>query len=371
MTPATTGQADPTLGSKLAGEQGRPAVGLKNKPVHLQAPKSASQGRAALQADPSSFSKDAVMQWIGIDVSKDHLDVYARPSAVSGRFENDEAGRKALRKWLVRFADCHVVMEPTGGYEKALTRELFEAKLCFSVVNARQIRDFARATGKLAKTDKIDAEVIAHFGEAIKPQPRTELDPHAELMEALLVRRRQLIDMRVMESNRRPLASTVIRPRIDQHIQNLNAQIEQLDNELDQLIKQSPAWREHENLLTSVPGVGPVTARTMSAMLPELGKLDRKQIAALVGVAPFNQDSGAFKGKRRIRGGRAAVRDVLYMAALSGASHNPVLRDLYGRLCEAGKLHKVAIVACMRKLLCILNAMVRDQKPWQFSPQTP
>jgi transposase len=310
------------------------------------------------------------MLWIGIDVSKAHLDVYARPSGEACRFDNDESGRKALRKWLLRFAACHVVMEPTGGYERALVRELLEAKVIFSVVNARQIRDFARATGKLAKTDQVDAEVMAHFGEAIKPQPRAELDPSAELMEALLVRRRQLVEMRVMEQNRRPLASAVIRPRIDQHVAVLTAQIAQIDDELEQLIKQSQRWREHEDLLTSVPGIGPVTARTMTAMLPELGTLDRKQIAALVGVAPFNRDSGVLKGKRHIRGGRKAVRDVLYMAALSASLHNPVFKRLYARLCEAGKLHKVALVACMRKLLTILNAMVRDQRPWRLAALT-
>lgn len=311
------------------------------------------------------------MLWIGIDVSKDHLDVYARPSGESGRFDNDPSGHKALRKWLMRFADCHVVMEPTGGYERALCRELYEAKLPFSVVNARQIRDFARATGRLAKTDKIDAQIIAHFGEAIKPQPRLQMDAHAELLEALIVRRRQLIEMRVMESNRRALAANVLKPRIDQHVADLNAQIAQLDDELDTLIKQSPAWREHEDLLTSAPGIGPVTARTLSTMLPELGKLDRKQIAALVGLAPFNHDSGLHKGKRRCRGGRYAVRAVLYMATLTATQFNPVIRQMYERLIDGGKLFKVAMTACMRRLICILNAMVRDQKPWHFLPSTP
>lgn len=311
------------------------------------------------------------MQWIGIDVCKAHLDVFSRPSGESARFDNDDSGRKHLAKWLLRFTQIHVVMEPTGGYERALVRTLLEAKLPFSVVNARQIRDFARATGKLAKTDGIDARVIAHFGEAVKPQPRAQPDAATELIEALLSRRRQLIDMRVMESNRRPLASPVLRPRIDESIRFLGAQIAQLDEDLEQLIKQSPTWREQEDLLRSVPGVGPVTARTMAAMLPELGALDRKQIAALVGVAPFNQDSGSHQGKRHIRGGRSAVRHVLYMAALSGASCNPVLQCLYQRLCAAGKLPKVALVACMRKLLTILNAMVRDQKPWHLALQTP
>lgn len=304
------------------------------------------------------------MVWIGIDVSKDHLDVYARPSAQTARFDNDEGGLNALCKWLRQFAHCHVVMEPTGGYERALTRKLCEAKCVFSVVNARQIRDFAKSMGYLAKTDRIDAKLIAHFGEVANPQPRTEKDPHAELLEALLVRRRQLIDMRVQESNRRPLASPVIKPRIDAIVAALTAQIAQIDDELDQLIKQSPAWREHENLLTSAPGVGPITARTLSSMLPELGQLSRKQIAALVGLAPFNHDSGLHKGKRHIRGGRYAVRAVLYMAVVSAIRHNPVIRVMYERLTAAGKLFKVAMVACMRRLLCILNAMVRDQKPW-------
>jgi len=310
------------------------------------------------------------MKWIGIDVSKTHLDLYARPSGQSSRFDNDEAGRKAVRKWLHELGDSLVVMEPTGGYEKALLRELVVAKVPVCVVNARQIRDFAKATGKLAKTDRIDAQVIAHFAEAIKPQPRPGLDPQAELLEALIVRRRQLVDMRVMESNRKLLVAPRIRVRIDQVIEVLSRQIAEIDEELDQLIKHSPLWREHEDLLVSGPGVGPVTARTMATMLPELGKLDRKQIAALVGVAPFNHDSGAHKGKRHIRGGRGAVRHVLYMAALSGAMHNPVLRALYQRLCAVGKLHKVALVACMRKLLTILNAMVRDHKPWQLASQT-
>jgi transposase len=370
MAPATAGQADTPLGKKLAGEQGRPAVGLKNKPGHLQAPKSASQGRAALQANPSETKQEAVMQWIGIDVSKNHLDVYARPSCASGRFDNDESGRKALCKWLLGQGSCHVVMEPTGGYERALMHALLEAKIPVSVVNARQIRDFARAMGKLCKTDGIDAEIIAHFGEVIKPQPREAMDEHLELMEALLVRRRQLVEMRVQESNRKALVRALIRERIEQVIALLSAQIAQIDAELDQLIKQSPMWKEQEDLLSSVPGVGKVTARTMATMLPELGKLNRKQIAALVGVAPYNDDSGGHKGKRRIRGGRGAVRQVLYMAALSGAIWNPVLRNLYARLCAAGKLKKVALIACMRKLLTILNAMIRDQKPWHLAAQT-
>ena len=309
------------------------------------------------------------MQWIGIDVSKDHLDAASR-SGEQGRYTNDLAGRKLLIKWLLRQGPCHVVMEPTGGYEKALARELVENHVLFSVVNARQIRDFAKATGHLAKTDQVDARVMAHFGQAIQPPQRVVPDEQTQRLEAMLTRRRQLVDMRVMESNRLALAQTAIRLRIEKSLHFLREQTEQLDNDVDHEIKNSPRWREHEQLLTSVPGVGPVTARTMTAMLPELGTMTGKQIAALVGVAPYNNDSGKSDGKRHVRGGRAAVRAVLYMAALSGASYNPVLSSLYRRLVAAGKLAKVALVACMRKLLIILNAMVRTNRHWDASTQT-
>lgn len=304
------------------------------------------------------------MQWIGIDVSKAHLDVAARPAEKTARFANDPEGHQALCRWVADLGEAHVVLEPTGGYERVLLRALLEHKVPFSVVNARQIRDFARATGKLAKTDRLDAQVIAHFGEALKPLPTGSMDPSTQELEALLQRRRQLVDMRVMEQNRRPLALRSMRSRIDQCIRFLTEQLEQLDEELDQRIRNSPHWKEHEELLTSVPGVGPITARTMLAMLPELGTLGRKQIAALVGVAPVAHDSGMQRGQRHIRGGRGAVRHVLYMAAVSAAKHNPVLKALYERLLEAKKLPKVALVACMRKLLTILNALMRDQKPW-------
>jgi transposase len=289
---------------------------------------------------------------------------------LQARFANDPKGLLKLLQWLSPKGPCHLVLEPTGGYEKALVRHLAEHQVMFSVVNARQIRDFAKATGQLAKTDQVDARVLAHFGEAIGPQPRAVSDEQTQLLEALLVRRRQLVDMRVMESNRRPLAKAAIQSRIDQSLRFLQEQIEQLDNEIDHQIKNSPRWREHENLLTSVPGVGPVTARTMTAMLPELGTLSGKKIAALVGVAPYNNDSGKSDRKRHVRGGRSAVRAVLYMAALSGTSYNPVLSALYQRLLRAGKLAKVALVACMRKLLVILNAMVRTKTPWQSATQT-
>jgi transposase len=310
------------------------------------------------------------MQWIGIDVSQDFLDVAARTTGAQDRFANEVGGLTKLLLWLQHQGPCHVVMEPTGGYEKALVRLLVENQVLFSVVNARQIRDFAKATGQLAKTDQVDARVMARFGEAIQPEQRKVSDAQTQHLEAMLIRRRQLVEMRVMEGNRRPLAPQAIRSRIDQSLRFLKEQLEQLDNDVDHEIKSSPRWREHEDLLTSVPGVGPVTARTMAAMLPELGTMSGKKIAALVGVAPFNNDSGKTDRKRHVRGGRSAVRAVLYMAALSGASYNPVLSALYRRLLAAGKLAKVALVACMRKLLTILNAMVRDQKPWHLAPQT-
>jgi transposase len=306
------------------------------------------------------------IEWIGVDISKTQLDVAARPSGQHRQYANDREGRRALVKWLSQFGSCHVVMEPTGGYERAFTRTLLESRIVFSVVNARQIRDFAKATGKLAKTDKIDAHVIAHFGEAIQPEARALADEETAEIEALLSRRRQLIDMRTMETNRRQLASAPIRARIDASVDFLNQQIEEIDKELDDRIRKSPRWREHEDLLTSVPGVGPITARTMTAMLPELGTLNRKQIAALVGVAPFNDDSGDSSRRRRIRGGRAAVRQVLYMATVASLRFNPAIKALYNRLIAAGKPAKVALVACMRKLLTILNAMVRANRPWAF-----
>lgn len=317
----------------------------------------------------TSPDEDTPMQWIGIDVAKDYLDVAARTTGAQDRFANDPSGLNKLLQWLLLRGPCHVVMEPTGGYEKALVRLLAENQVMFSVVNARQIRDFAKATGQLAKTDKVDARVMARFGEAIQPPQRIVSDEQTQHLEAMLIRRRQLVDMRVMESNRRPLAQATIRPRIDQSLRFLQAQIEQLDDDVDQEIKNSPRWREHEDLLTSVPGVGPVTARTMTAMLPELGTMSGKKIAALVGVAPYNNDSGKSDRKRHVRGGRSAVRAVLYMAALSGSSYNPVLSALYRRLLAAGKLAKVALVACMRKLLTILNAMVRTQTHWHLMPQ--
>jgi transposase len=303
-------------------------------------------------------------EWIGIDIAKKHLDVAARPSGLHSRFANNEEGRQQLVKWIGQFADCHVVMEPTGGYERALMRSLVEHSVVFSVVNARQIRDFAKATGKLAKTDKLDAAVIAHFGEAIQPEVRAQPDEETSEIEALLNRRRQLIDMRTMESNRQSLAKAAIRERIKTVIELLNQQIKEIDDELDDRIRRSPRWLEHDDLLRSVPGVGPVTARTLTAMLPELGKLNRKQIAALVGLAPFNDESGESRGQRHIRGGRSAVRHVLYMATVAAMRFNPVIAALYARLHNAGKRPKVALVACMRKLLIILNAMVRSNQRW-------
>lgn len=367
---ATARQTDRPLGDELVEKQGRRAVGLRNEPEHLQVQESESQGRAAPETYPTSGrSKTVTTQWIGVDVSKKHLDVAARPAALHARFPNDEAGLRSVVKWLAQFDVCHVVMEPTGGYERHLTRVLLEAGVAFSVVNARQIRDFAKATGKLAKTDKIDAHVIAHFGEAIQPEIRTLPDDATAEIEALLQRRRQLVDMRTMETNRKQLASASIKSRIGVSVKFIDEQIDELDREIGDRIRKSPRWREHEDLLTSVPGVGPITARTLTAMLPELGRLNRKQIAALVGLAPFNSDSGDCAGKRHIRGGRAPVRSVLYMAAVSASQHNPLISSFYNRLVAKGKAPKIALTACMRKLLVILNAMVRSKTPWHLVAQ--
>ncbi len=303
--------------------------------------------------------------FIGIDVSKAHLDIAVRPSGERRQEKNSDEGIAALVAWVGSLKPGLIVLEATGGLESAVTAALALAGLSVAVVNPRQVRDFAKSLGKLAKTDKIDAGLLARFGETIRPAPRSLPDEQTQQLQALLVRRRQIIDMLVAEKNRLPLTHAQMKPRLKEHIAWLEQALEQLDQELHDQLQASPVWREKEDLLRSVKGVGPVTATTLLAELPELGKLNRKQIAALVGVAPFNCDSGKMRGKRTIWGGRACVRNALYMAALSASRHNPVIRPFYQRLIKAGKLHKVALVACIRKLLTILNAILRTRKPWQ------
>jgi transposase len=304
--------------------------------------------------------------FIGIDVSKAHLDIAVRPGQLHWQVENTTTGIDELIAKLRPMAPTLIVLEATGGYETACAAGLAAAGFAVAVINPRQARDFAKSLGRLAKTDKVDASDLARFGEALRPEPRPLPDEASRHLQAVLVRRRQIIEMLVAEKNR--LSATqdaAVRIRMQEHITWLEQELEDLDQDLDNQLRNSPMWREKENLLCSVKGVGPVTATTLLAELPELGKLDRRKIAALVGVAPFNRDSGRQRGKRAIWGGRATVRQALYMATLSACRHNPVIRAFYQRLLQAGKLKMVAIVACMRKLLTILNAMIRYGTPWQ------
>jgi transposase len=309
--------------------------------------------------------------FIGIDVSKARLDVAMRPSAEKLSVSNDEAGIQTLVKRLSELKPALIVLEATGGLEHSVSGTLGSAQLPVVVVNPRQVRDFAKALGQLAKTDRIDAEVLAHFAEVIRPPLRPLPDKVSLELRALIARRRQLIEMMVAEKNRLSAASKAVRKRIEAHIRWLETELDRADKDLDQSIRQSPIWQEHQDLLRSVPGIGPVVSRTLLAELPELGRLNRKQIAALVGIAPLNCDSGTFRGRRGIWGGRATVRAVLYMAALVASRRNSVIRDFYKRLRDKGKAPKVTLVACMHKLLTILNAMIKHKTRWsEIIPQT-
>ncbi len=307
--------------------------------------------------------------FVGIDVSKDYLDTGMRPGGKPERTRNREAEIDQLVQRLQALKPALIVLEATGGLEMPVAAALATAGLPVAVVNPRQVRKFAEATGQLAKTDKIDAQVLAHFAEAIRPAPRALPDEQAQQLGALLARRRQLVEMLAAEKNRLHSAGSRVRPRLKAHIEWLEQELADLDGELDQAVKDSPVWREKEDLLRSFKGVGPVLARTLLFELPELGCLGHKQIAKLVGVAPLNRDSGRQQGKRTIWGGRAIVRTTLYMAVLSAVRFNPVIKTFYERLIQAGKPKKAAMIACMHKLLTILNAMLRDHKPWQPADQ--
>jgi transposase len=298
--------------------------------------------------------------YVGIDVSKEFLDVASRPNKVSGRFENNAAGIAALLVRLREAATTLVVLEATGGYEASVAGELAVA-LPTAVVNPKQVREFAKASGRSAKTDALDAEVLAHFAEAIRPEVRPLRDEQTQELTDLVHRRRQLVEMIVAESNRERRAAEPVRERIRAHLVWLRKEVSGVDEDIDALIKRTPIWRATEQILRTANGVGPILAATLMGRLPELGKLNRKEIAALVGIAPFNRDSGSQRGKRSIAGGRADVRQILYMATLNAVRTNPSLKGFYARLVEAGKPRKVAIVAAMRKLLCILNAMMRTR----------
>ena len=302
-------------------------------------------------------------KFAGIDVAKDTLEVFITPGTQKSFLNNDE-GRKELSRFLSDARPGLVVLEATGGYQIPVVETLALRKLPVVVVNPRQVRDFAKATGRLAKTDTIDAEIIARFAEAIKPEARPLKDSDAHRLQSFVARRRQLVEMLTMERNRLETASDWTRPDIEAHIEWLADCIKKTDKDISSFIRKTPLWREKENLLRSVKGIGPVNASILLARLPELGKLNRKKISALVGLAPFTRDSGRFKGRRSIFGGRADIRAVLYMAALSAIRYNPIIKTFYERLIHAGKLPKVAITACMRKLVVILNAMMRTNTPW-------
>jgi transposase len=278
----------------------------------------------------------------------------------------DSAGLEDLIARLRRLLPALIVLEATGGYEQVVSASLAAAGLPVAVVNPRQIRDFARATGKLAKTDRLDALAIARFAQAIKPEPRPLADAQAQMLGELVARRRQVIEMIGMESNRlRQARAKTVKRTIEHLLAALQVELSTLESELDETIRGTPIWREREELLTSVPGIGDVTARVLLAELPELGQVDRHQVAALAGLAPFNRDSGQWRGERHIQGGRAGVRTALYMPTVVATRYNPVIRALYRRLRAAGKKPKVALTACMRKLVTILNAMLRDGTPWR------
>lgn len=308
---------------------------------------------------------DTAEIFVGIDVSKAQLDVAVHNQPASWQADNTDAGIAELVKQLHTLNPTLVVLEATGGFELRLVAELAASKLPVVVTNPRRVRNFARSTGKLAKTDKLDAQMLAHFAAALRPEPRPLPSDQEDQLTALLTRRRQLVDMLTVEKNRLHTVRATMRPDIEEHITWLTNKLAELDAEIDQFVQGSALWQEKAALLQSVPGVGRITTSTVLAMLPELGTLNRQEIAALVGVAPVNKDSGRRQGKRRIFGGRASVRRVLYMATLSATKHNPKIKKFYEHLLKRGKEKKVALTACMRKLLVILNAMLRAKISWQ------
>jgi transposase len=302
--------------------------------------------------------------FVGIDVAKDSLQVHVRPQGLAFQQANDEPGIQALLARLLPLAPALIVLEATGGYQNPLVAALAVAGLPVAVVNPRQARRFAEASGKLAKTDPIDAGSLAHFAEAIRPQPRPVPDADTQHLAALLARRRQLLQMRIAEQQRLPTAGGAVRKGIRQHLDFLERQLRRLEDDPEQRIRSSPVWRAKDDLLQSVPGIGPQVARVLLAELPELGALPARQLAALVGLAPFNHDSGRCRGRRQIFGGRAGVRAALYQAALVASRFNAPLARFYQALLARGKAKKVALVALARRLLTILNAMLRHRLPW-------
>ena len=322
------------------------------------------QGRAKREKKP--MTEEAV--YVGVDVAKSTLDVAVTDSGETWQFVNDDEGISQAVHYIASVKPAGIILEATGNLEMPLAAALQASRLPVAVINPRQVRDFARATGVLAKTDRIDARILALFGMQIKPEVRLLPDQKAREMSSLLARRRQLIEMLTAENNRLLQADISIRPGIEIHIKWLKEAISAINDDLDQQIQSNSSWLEKDNLLKIVPGVGKVVSTTLLIELPELGTLNRRKIAALVGVAPLNRDSGTLRGKRTVWGGRAKLRAVLYMAALVGVRRNPVMATFYERLLKAGKVKKVALVACMRKLLTILNAMMRTMTVWNPEP---
>jgi transposase len=312
----------------------------------------------------------AVRCSVGIDVAKDSLDIYIDSSAEEYRVANRADDITALVERLRAVAPAYVVVEASGGFESAVVTALATAGLAVCRVSPQRVRSFARALGEMAKTDRLDARLLARYGRDCRPPVSRLSDAETAELEALMQRRRQLIEMHVAESNRLETAPRVVAKQLREHLRWLDKRIADSDKELRQRLARTAVWREQDELVRSVPGVGPVMSLTLLASLPELGRLTRKQIAALVGVAPFARDSGRRRGRRHTAGGRRAVRTVLYMATLSAVRFNPVLRLFYERLKAAGKVSKVALIASARKLLTILNAMVRDKARWDASRVT-
>ena len=316
------------------------------------------------------MTNQSAAQWVGIDVSKATLDVCVHPSAAHWQVANRAAAFEALVEQLAALVPERIVLEASGGYEAGIVAALIGRALPAVVVNPRQVRDFARAIGQLAKTDRIDAQVLARFGEAIRPEVRALPDATVRAVRALVSRRRQLQEMLTAEQNRLVSAAVqdapeALRDQLGDHIDWLRRQLTDIDDELHRQLQASPVWREREDLLQTIPGIGPVTSAALLSHVPELGQLDRRGIAKLVGVAPLNDDSGTLHGRRHIWGGRSAVRATLYMAALVATRYNAPIRDFYRRLRQAGKPAKVALVACMRKLLVVCNSVLRTASPWR------
>lgn len=321
-------------------------------------------GKAGPREGKGADHMDEKQTYVGIDVSKEHLDVVLRPTGEYLMANNDERGIESLAARLKEVGPALVVVEATGGMEQPVGAALAVGGLPVAVVNPRQVRDFAKAVGRLAKTDRIDAAVLAHFAEAVRPEPRPLADEDARELSALVLRRRQLLDMITAEGNRARTAPKRVRKRIEAHLRWLRKELKRANEDLERAVRESPVWREKDDLLRSVPGVGPTLSATLLAELPELEHLDRRRLAALVGVAPLNRDSGTLRGIRTVWGGRSAVRKTLYMATLAATRSNPTVKSFYERLVAAGKPKKVALTACMRKLLAIVGAVLRNRNPW-------